>query len=594
MESELVPLIVGGWLLTLAQMGVHRMKQHWRYLIARYGAYPVLWSVGGEVFDPPAHIADQLAEPWRSTVVVRGWTEVARYVREIDPYHHPITAHELPPPLDVPLQDRSITDFDLLQSSQFGWPSLALSVAQLNSRYSRPDIQRPVVQGEIGYENHFSRHFDVYQRAAFWISMMNGAAGHTYGADATWGAYSNAKELPGSPLSFLNWEQGMQLPGSYQVGLGSKLLRQYEWWRLEPHPEWVAPRGRTFFDSHHEFAVESWTSWWLEKKFDHGFSHWETKFPGEGWVERYGSVDRPYAAGIARELRIIYVPVRRDSPLPEATPPTVLGLEWGVRYHAYLWEAALGIRFDLGSVERPPMGEIIFEDRFCDAARKAWSCYARRRLVPHERTQEDDEVISILEGIAESNLVAEVEISGQSRAGLIVRHQSEGTYVVAIYSSEDGALYLKECSNHVDSPRLGMTSISKVGGTVRLSLEVRENMAAASLSDGERSYTTPIVQLSNTSSGSAGFFHGNKIESKGHACERFTLRRSPCLREDESLPAKLYDAAGRFRGELDSWRTQGKSKHIILDAYRPAKLPGPCDWILVLDATRTNKSVCPA
>ena len=30
-------------------------------------------------------------------------------------------------------------------------------------------------------------------------------------------------------------------PCSTQVGMAKKLLMRYEWWRLEPHPEWVEP-----------------------------------------------------------------------------------------------------------------------------------------------------------------------------------------------------------------------------------------------------------------------------------------------------------------------------------------------------------------
>src|SRR3984893_11333831 len=52
-DSGIAPAIVGAWVQALRQMGTAKMKQHWRYIIARYGAYPVFWIVGGEVYDPP-------------------------------------------------------------------------------------------------------------------------------------------------------------------------------------------------------------------------------------------------------------------------------------------------------------------------------------------------------------------------------------------------------------------------------------------------------------------------------------------------------------------------------------------------------------
>jgi hypothetical protein len=37
------------------------------------------------------------------------------------------------------------------------------------------------------------------------------------------------------------WEEAMHWPGAVQVGHGRRLLERYEWWRFEPHPEWVTP-----------------------------------------------------------------------------------------------------------------------------------------------------------------------------------------------------------------------------------------------------------------------------------------------------------------------------------------------------------------
>src|SRR5258708_5469667 len=47
-ENGISPCIVGAWGYHLPWLGEERMKQHWRYLIARWGAYPVSWGVAGE------------------------------------------------------------------------------------------------------------------------------------------------------------------------------------------------------------------------------------------------------------------------------------------------------------------------------------------------------------------------------------------------------------------------------------------------------------------------------------------------------------------------------------------------------------------
>jgi hypothetical protein len=79
-EAGLAPALVGGWFGALRPMGVDKMKQHWRYLIARYGAYPVFWIVGGELFDPPVDVVNHLPE-YAKAFLTPGWTDVARYLR---------------------------------------------------------------------------------------------------------------------------------------------------------------------------------------------------------------------------------------------------------------------------------------------------------------------------------------------------------------------------------------------------------------------------------------------------------------------------------------------------------------------------------
>ena len=47
-DRGLAPCIVGCWGYYLPILGMARMKQHWRYLVARWGAYPAIWCLAGE------------------------------------------------------------------------------------------------------------------------------------------------------------------------------------------------------------------------------------------------------------------------------------------------------------------------------------------------------------------------------------------------------------------------------------------------------------------------------------------------------------------------------------------------------------------
>ena len=53
---------------TLVQVGLDGFKRHWRNLVARYGAYPTVWMVGGEAKD-----------------AYGPWSTLAEYLKDIDP-----------------------------------------------------------------------------------------------------------------------------------------------------------------------------------------------------------------------------------------------------------------------------------------------------------------------------------------------------------------------------------------------------------------------------------------------------------------------------------------------------------------------------
>ncbi len=48
-EEGLTPCIVGAWGFHLPWLGLEKMKQHQRYLYARWGALPIVWCIAGEL-----------------------------------------------------------------------------------------------------------------------------------------------------------------------------------------------------------------------------------------------------------------------------------------------------------------------------------------------------------------------------------------------------------------------------------------------------------------------------------------------------------------------------------------------------------------
>lgn len=246
-EQGLMPCVVGMWGYYLPFMGVERCKRHWRNLVARYGAYPVTWCLCGECTMPtyghhgtPEAGRDQQAQK-------AGWTEVARYVREIDPFGNMITVHPSSSGR-LSLEDETLLDFDMLQTGHSGYASLKPSMEAMRTALNRHP-RMPVLNSEVCYEGIMGGSKDEIQRFLFWTNLLQGACGHTYGAQGLWAMSSRDEPFRGTTGSWGDgfWQDVMHYPGSAHVGVGAGLLRRYPWWRLEASEEPAAMgAGRPF------------------------------------------------------------------------------------------------------------------------------------------------------------------------------------------------------------------------------------------------------------------------------------------------------------------------------------------------------------
>src|SRR5207237_10832808 len=86
-----------------------------------------------------------------------------------------------------------------------------------------------------------------WTRQMFWLSLMNGAAGHTYGANGIWQCNRPADPHGASPhagsYGKIPWNEAMLLPGATQMGLGKAFFEKHRWYVLDPHAEWVPERS---------------------------------------------------------------------------------------------------------------------------------------------------------------------------------------------------------------------------------------------------------------------------------------------------------------------------------------------------------------
>lgn len=296
-ENGLVPLVVGCWGYYLPALGMEKMRRHWRYLVARWGAYPVIWCLAGEA-TMPYYLSRNRDED--VALQRQGWGELAHYVREIDPFQRLRTMHSGAFSCsEDEVNDAEALDFNFTQTAH-GNINAAVRGAGHIARLARESSLQPVVNGESCYEGILGTAFEDVQRFCFWSSMLSGAAGYSYGANGIW--QINRREEPYGPSPHgmawgnLPWDEAMQLPGSRQLGLGAKLLRDLGFGRFRAHPEWINDHA--------------------------GEANWFA----------------PYCAGVEGEVRVVYFPAALAPWMGQR--PRMLGLDSG--YTSFFFDPATG------------------------------------------------------------------------------------------------------------------------------------------------------------------------------------------------------------------------------------------------------------
>jgi hypothetical protein len=318
-QSGLLPCIVGCWGFYIDFAGTEVLKKHWKYICARYGAYPVVWCMAGEALMPFYGSLAFSKEKSKKYDILRtdsakrleyqswarkGWTEITAYLKNIDSSHHPITIH----PTDYGhkmVDDPSLLDFDMLQTGHGSWNSFKRTVEMVRESVNLTP-KMPTIDAEVCYEGIGGSNNADAKRVVFWSCMLSGAAGHSYGADGIW-QVNNEDELFGaSPQGVVwgnaLWEDAYLLPGSKQLGISKKFLEKFDWWDFESHDDWCEPHSTE-----------------------------ENRIA-------------PYAAGISGEVRLFYIPFCTEKPL-------IKNIEKNVKYDAYYFNPVNGDIYGLGEVK---------------------------------------------------------------------------------------------------------------------------------------------------------------------------------------------------------------------------------------------------
>ena len=233
------------------------MRNLSRYWVARFGAFPVLWTLAQEMDNTFYGIFDVADNPW---------VKVAEYIHEYDAYSHPLSGHQenawhtSVTGRGTGDEKRDADGVSVFASSEVAartghnwwaaqWsPSLTGPVS--------PDIVLDYWETScpaINYEGRYCGLWtkDFGSRAQGWISFLSGFFGYGYGAIDIWLYQSNydIKEETFDGVEHVTpedklrpWSESIEYPSAAQVGYLRSFMESFDWWNLVP----VLPGDKAF------------------------------------------------------------------------------------------------------------------------------------------------------------------------------------------------------------------------------------------------------------------------------------------------------------------------------------------------------------
>ncbi|MEI7731209.1 MAG: DUF4038 domain-containing protein [Verrucomicrobiota bacterium] len=205
-----------------------------RYMVARWGANPVLWILAGD-----GDYRGEKSEKWK---------RIGRAVFG-DIYHAPVSLHpggrmwvmndfQNEPWLDLCGYQSAHNE----QPENLKWITSGPPATDWNKSPVRPFLSL-----EAPYENHHgmdgkAMSADVVRRAHYWSLLNAPTVGVTYGAHGIWGWDDGSAPPVDHPRSGtpLPWPQALQMPGAAQMKLLSEFFNSIDFSRLVPAPGLLA------------------------------------------------------------------------------------------------------------------------------------------------------------------------------------------------------------------------------------------------------------------------------------------------------------------------------------------------------------------
>jgi len=212
------------WRFSIVKYDDAYLRKLARYWSARYGAYPVMWTMAQEVDSVYAKDPPNIDKKWQT---------MALALSQSDDYHHPLTAH---------MCDQSVT-----VASKSTWrdkPYHTWFAAQLQggpvgtktaADFWTSEPTKPAVAYEAGYENFWST--EASNRKQAYAAYLSGFYGFGYGVAGIWDD-SYSCDPPDRGTTYDKnchvWYDALVRPSGHQMGYMRAFFETLDWWKLVP------------------------------------------------------------------------------------------------------------------------------------------------------------------------------------------------------------------------------------------------------------------------------------------------------------------------------------------------------------------------
>lgn len=245
-----------------------------RYWVARYGAYPVIWTLGQEI-DNDFYWNDVTHPMWN--YANNPYKLVAEYISDYDTYDHPLTAHQEYSGATAAYGNGNGASDKCKVYAKEAMPSVFRDVEEHNfyaAQWSPSKIEqtdflvekdfwynsqgKPVVNYEGQYCYLWTKNYGA--RMQGYLAFLNGMCGYGWGGHDTW-SYLNIYDEENDSSDGVDvitseeklnatWEDALEYESSYQVGYMRRFLEKTEWYNLIPRFDnraYFVPCSRVYY-----------------------------------------------------------------------------------------------------------------------------------------------------------------------------------------------------------------------------------------------------------------------------------------------------------------------------------------------------------